>query len=284
MILYGIIILKIFTSKITNEGLSGSTITANFSGLVTYRSIQVINYWGLKDNSFDVALLSDPRASVVAPDGNYSETLTTTTPRELVIASIFSILPTTNVDPFIVGSGGWIHRGGGEDPPYAGFSWTGIPWYFCEDKVVDIPSEIEAIWTPDGPDYYSTVIASFKPIAEDQFFEIRGMCTDNTFLYLIEAGDGVVWVPKIIKRRCDDLSYVSSVDSFNSGDFFNDPVAITTNGNYLYVTDNNSGGRVIVFLKSDLSYVDQFASVAALAFGIDNDGSYLYVSTQNLLG
>jgi hypothetical protein len=284
--------MKVYVSKINAVPVSPVTITANFTSSVPYRLLQVINYFNLKDDPFDDVVLSLPRQGVVASDGNYSDELVTTVPRELVVSALFDVeVPAAEVSPFVVGTG-WTHRGGGADPPYSGFSWSpgSNPWYFCEDMIAgDTPGTLQATFTPDSEDYYSTVIMSFKPKAEDQMFEVHGMCTDNTFLYIVDQHGGSSNRPRLIKRRCDDLSYVTEISSFAGGGlgtYFYNLRSVVTDGTFVYVTDWSSGSArwVRKFLCSDLSYVASTVIQGVRpVVGIDIDGSSLFVSTYDII-
>lgn len=110
----------------------------------------------------------------------------------------------------------------------------------------------------------------------DEFNNPKGMCTDGTNLYIVDAGN-----LRVVKRSCSDLSYITEISAFDSGDQFWNPVAVETDNTYIYVTDwRTSFGRWIKkFACSDLSW-DSTSLIAGSGrlSGINIDGLYLFAT------
>lgn len=109
---------------------------------------------------------------------------------------------------------------------------------------------------------------------------LRGCCTDGVHVFLLTN------LPAIHRYLCLDLSFVDQVEIFNGSDVFHNPIGITVYVNWLYVSDRISNGvnRIIRFLKTDLSYIDEIPLDSTPAYGLDNNGLHLYVAqNENLV-
>lgn len=110
-----------------------------------------------------------------------------------------------------------------------------------------------------------SLVASISNFSGSDTFNLpRGMCTDGTYLYLV---DGIVNVGRILKFNCSNLSFVASVasigytyipdiETFYSGQIVS-PAAIATDNTYLFVTGSYGiyGSWIHVFNCSTLAWV-----------------------------
>ncbi len=72
--------------------------------------------------------------------------------------------------------------------------------------------------------------------ADNELADPLGMCTDGTYLYIIDYSN-----QRVVKRRCSDLSYVDKITTFNSV-FFNMIKSIVADSTYLYVGEATFDG------------------------------------------
>jgi len=128
------------------------------------------------------------------------------------------------------------------------------------------------------PDITSLSFVSSSEMTDFPTNTNYGMCTDGDNIFIAVSNES-----RIKKYSCLDLSYVSTTtyDAGGASQYF---IGVACDDTYLYATHHqivppsDHQGRIVKFLKSDLSYVDSTVTLGDYVHGIDLDGDDLYAS------
>ena len=131
------------------------------------------------------------------------------------------------------------------------------------------------------------------PGSSARFFNPRGITTDGTRLYIADYMNNtiraIVISTGVVSTLAGSPGTQGTEDGLGSAARFNGPIAVTTDGANLYVSDNNSTIRKIVIATGAVSTIAGTAGIMGTAdgigaaarfyspYGITTDGTYLYV-------
>jgi DNA-binding beta-propeller fold protein YncE len=103
---------------------------------------------------------------------------------------------------------------------------------------------------------------------DDQMKFAQGIATDGEFVYIADSGNN-----RLVKRSCEDLSYVSQLGSVGTGDDqFHTPNGCSVYNDYLYVTESYNC-RITKRNCSDLSFISKIDDTGTKAYQMQNPTS-----------